>query len=117
MRELFVKRRAGEVIDFDRVFVETTGLGDPIPVLHTLQTDGLLGAQYRLVVADIPLPQASPGHGKFGVKLHRPLEKRQRVGCTFGMPGLHTQAVSLQSLEGGRSRLLCRRSVLLDRDQ
>src|SRR6266851_1943496 len=46
--ELFVKRRAGEVIDFDRVFVETSGLADPIPVLHTLQTDGLLGAQYRL---------------------------------------------------------------------
>jgi G3E family GTPase len=48
LRELFVKRRAGEVIDFDRVFVETTGLADPIPVLHTLQTDALLGAQYRL---------------------------------------------------------------------
>ena len=48
LRELFVKRRAGEVIDFDRVFIETSGLADPIPVLHTLQTDGLLGAQYRL---------------------------------------------------------------------
>jgi len=48
LRELFVKRRAGEVIDFDRVFVETTGLADPVPVLHTLLTDGFLGAQYRL---------------------------------------------------------------------
>jgi G3E family GTPase len=48
LRELFIKRRAGEVIDFDRVFVETTGLADPVPVLHTLKTDGLLGAQYRL---------------------------------------------------------------------
>jgi G3E family GTPase len=48
LRELFIKRRAGEVIDFDRVFIETTGLADPVPVLHTLQTDGLLGAQYRL---------------------------------------------------------------------
>jgi G3E family GTPase len=48
LRELFIKRRSGEVIDFDRVFVETSGLADPIPVLHTLQTDGLLGAQYRL---------------------------------------------------------------------
>jgi G3E family GTPase len=48
LRELFVKRRAGEVIDFDRVLVETTGLADPVPVLHTLQTDGFLGAQYRL---------------------------------------------------------------------
>jgi len=48
LRELFIKRRAGEVMDFDRVFVETTGLADPVPVLHTLQTDGMLGAQYRL---------------------------------------------------------------------
>src|SRR6266567_2477878 len=48
LRELFVKRRAGEVIDFDRVFVETSGLADPVPVLHTLKTDGLLVAQYRL---------------------------------------------------------------------
>jgi len=31
LRELFIKRRAGEVIDFDRVFVETTGLADPVP--------------------------------------------------------------------------------------
>jgi G3E family GTPase len=48
LRELFIKRRAGEVIDFDRVFVETTGLADPVPVLHTLQSDAMLGAQYRL---------------------------------------------------------------------
>ena len=48
LRDLFVKRRSGTVIDFDRVFVETTGLADPVPVMHTLQTDGFLGAQYRL---------------------------------------------------------------------
>lgn len=48
MRSLFMDRRSGRVIDFERVFVETSGLADPIPVLHTLRTDGLLGAQYRL---------------------------------------------------------------------
>jgi len=48
LREMFIKRRAGDVIDFDRVFVETTGLADPVPVLHSFQSDGLLGAQYRL---------------------------------------------------------------------
>jgi G3E family GTPase len=48
LRDLFVKRRSGEVIDFDRVFVETSGLADPVPVLHTLRSDGLLGAQYRI---------------------------------------------------------------------
>jgi len=48
LRELFIRRRAGEVIDFDRVFVEASGLADPVPVLHALQTDSMLGAQYRL---------------------------------------------------------------------
>ena len=48
LREMFIKRRSGEIIDFDRVFVETTGLADPVPVLHSFQSDGLLGAQYRL---------------------------------------------------------------------
>ncbi len=48
LRELFAKRRAGEVIDFDRVLVETSGLADPAPVVQTLATDTLLAAQYRL---------------------------------------------------------------------
>ncbi len=48
LRELFVRRRAGEIMDFERVFVEASGIADPVPVLHTLRTDGLLGAQYRL---------------------------------------------------------------------
>jgi G3E family GTPase len=48
LRELFVKRRTGEIIDFERVVVETTGLADPAPVMQTLMTDTMLQAQYRL---------------------------------------------------------------------
>lgn len=48
LREMFVRRRAGEVIDFDRVFIETTGLADPAPVLQTFAADTLLAAQYRV---------------------------------------------------------------------
>ncbi len=48
LRDLFIKRRNGEVIDFDRVVIETTGLADPAPVLQTLITDTLLLEQYRL---------------------------------------------------------------------
>jgi G3E family GTPase len=48
LRELFIKRRAGEVIDFDRVFIETTGLADPVPILHALISDPMLAAHYRL---------------------------------------------------------------------
>jgi G3E family GTPase len=48
LRELFTQRRAGEVIDFNRVVVETTGLADPAPVIQTFASDTLLAAQYRL---------------------------------------------------------------------
>jgi G3E family GTPase len=48
MRDLFIKRRNGEIIDFDRVVIETTGLADPAPVMQTLITDSLLLEQYRL---------------------------------------------------------------------
>ncbi|MDB5775159.1 MAG: cobalamin synthesis protein/P47K family protein [Herbaspirillum sp.] len=33
---------------FNRVFIETTGLADPIPILHTLMADGELADHYRL---------------------------------------------------------------------
>jgi G3E family GTPase len=48
LRELFIKRRNGEVIDFERVIVETTGIADPAPVMQTLMTDSLLLEQFRL---------------------------------------------------------------------
>jgi len=48
LRDLFIKRRNGEIIDFDRVVIETTGLADPAPVMQTLITDTLLLEQYRL---------------------------------------------------------------------
>lgn len=48
LRELFIKRRAGEIIDFDRVFIETSGLADPAPIMHSLVSDTMLAAHYRL---------------------------------------------------------------------
>ena len=48
LRELFIKRRAGEIIDFTRVVIETSGMADPTPVVHTLLTDGMVFSRYRL---------------------------------------------------------------------
>ncbi len=48
MSELFLKRAKGEVNAFKRMVVETTGLADPAPILHTLMTDPLLATRYRL---------------------------------------------------------------------
>ncbi|CAA7620253.1 GTP-binding protein [Magnetospirillum sp. UT-4] len=48
LRDLFLKRVKGEIPEFDRVVIETTGLADPAPIIHTLMSDPLLGARYRL---------------------------------------------------------------------
>jgi G3E family GTPase len=48
LRELFAKRKLGEIPDYDRVIVETTGLADPAPVIQTIATDSMLTAYYRL---------------------------------------------------------------------
>ena len=48
LRDLSIKRVKGDVPEFSRVLIETTGLADPAPILHTLMTDPLIGARYRL---------------------------------------------------------------------
>lgn len=48
LRDLFARRRVGELADFDRVIIETTGLADPAPVLQTLASDTLVAAHFRL---------------------------------------------------------------------
>ncbi|WP_142846892.1 GTP-binding protein [Telmatospirillum sp. J64-1] len=48
MRDLFLKRVRGLIPEFRRVLIETTGLADPAPILHTMMTDPLIGARYRL---------------------------------------------------------------------
>ena len=48
MRRLFLRRRNGEIPAFKRVVIETTGLADPAPVLHTLMRDPLVSECYRL---------------------------------------------------------------------
>jgi G3E family GTPase len=48
LRDILTKRMHGEVIQFDRVFVETTGLADPAPVVQTLASDSLLADKFRL---------------------------------------------------------------------
>jgi len=48
LRNLFRRRVKGEVPSFKRLVIETTGLADPAPILHTLMTDPLLAARYRL---------------------------------------------------------------------
>jgi G3E family GTPase len=55
LRDLYLKRVRGQVPEFARVAIETTGLADPAPILHTLIDDPVLAAYYRLdgVVATV----------------------------------------------------------------
>lgn len=55
LRRLFLQRVRGEVPEFERVVIETTGLADPAPIIHTLMADPLVAARYRLdgVVATV----------------------------------------------------------------
>ncbi len=48
LRDLFIKRVRGDVPEFTRVAIETTGLADPAPIIHTLMTDPMLSARFRL---------------------------------------------------------------------
>ncbi|RYY16647.1 MAG: GTP-binding protein [Alphaproteobacteria bacterium] len=47
LRGLFLRRANGKVPPFRRVVIETTGLADPAPILHTLTADPLVAARYR----------------------------------------------------------------------
>jgi G3E family GTPase len=55
LTNLFVDRVKGKVPYFTRVAIETTGLADPAPILHTLMTDPIVAARYMLdgVVATV----------------------------------------------------------------
>jgi G3E family GTPase len=48
LRSLYIRRAKNELPPFERVVVETTGLADPAPILHTLMADPFLVTRYRL---------------------------------------------------------------------
>lgn len=48
LRDMAGKRANGSLPAFDRVVIETTGLADPAPIVHTLMRDPMLSFFYRL---------------------------------------------------------------------
>ncbi|HEY9079984.1 GTP-binding protein [Magnetovibrio sp.] len=48
MRGLIAKRADGRVPAFERLVIETTGLADPAPIVHTLMSDPIIAGQFRL---------------------------------------------------------------------
>ncbi|MCB2108756.1 MAG: GTP-binding protein [Rhodobacteraceae bacterium] len=48
LAELYERRTRGEIPEFKRVIVETTGLADPAPILQTLLRDSFVAHYFRL---------------------------------------------------------------------
>jgi G3E family GTPase len=48
LEDLLARRHRGDIMDFDRIIIETTGLADPVPILHALMTDKALAGAIRL---------------------------------------------------------------------
>ena len=48
LRRLVVERERGEVPDFKRIVIETSGLADPSPIMQTFATDRALGEVFHL---------------------------------------------------------------------
>lgn len=48
LRELLNSRDKGELPEFNRIVVETTGLADPVPVVQTIRIDPMLRNQLRV---------------------------------------------------------------------
>jgi G3E family GTPase len=48
LRELYIKRAKGDIPPIRRVLIETTGLADPAPIIHTLMTDPIIANRFAL---------------------------------------------------------------------
>lgn len=46
LRELHEKRQLGEIPAFDHVIIETSGLADPVPILHTMMANPMMHKHY-----------------------------------------------------------------------
>src|ERR1700693_5351948 len=48
LRRMVVERERGELPDFRRIVIETSGLADPSPILQTFATDRALGSVFHV---------------------------------------------------------------------
>jgi len=67
LRELFIRRVKGLVPEFRRVVIETTGLADPAPILHTLLNDPVVANRFQL---DSVITTVDATHGRGQLDRH-----------------------------------------------
>ena len=83
MRRLYRRRVQRELPPFRRLMIETTGLADPAPILHTLMGDPLLVSRFRLdgVIATV---DAEAGAGT--LDRHPEAVKQAAPGARYSQP-------------------------------
>lgn len=100
MRDLWFKRVRGDIPDFGRLVIETTGLADPAPILHTLMTDALISSRYRLdgIVATVDAVNAT-------AQLDQQPESVKQVAVADRLVLTKTDLAAPEALEALRHRL------------
>lgn len=91
MRRLFTQRVERKIPPFVRLVIETTGLADPAPILHTLMNDPLLSARFRLDGVIATVDAATGGnsldnHGE-SVKQAAVADRLLLTKCDIAEPG------------------------------
>lgn len=99
LRELFLKRSKGEITKFQRVLIETTGLADPAPILHTLINDPILAHRYFL---DGVISTVDAVHGLGQLDRHAECRKQTAVADRIVITKVDmAEAAALPDLEAG----------------
>jgi G3E family GTPase len=99
LRDLLDRRDAGEIPPFRRVVIETSGVAEPAPIVHTLLTDPLLPHHYSLdsVVATVD--------GEHGLRGHEALQQVAAADTLVVTKADRAEPAALKRLEVELARL------------
>lgn len=100
LRDLYFKRANGDVPDFRRVVIETTGLADPAPIMHTLIEMPLVAARYSLAGIVTTVDGA---HGEAQLNTHFESVKQAAVADRLVITKADT--VAREKIEALKARL------------
>lgn len=102
--DLLARRDAGAIKTFDRVVIETTGLADPAPILHTLMSDPKL---FRRIALDSVVTMVDAVTGDATLDRHPEAVKQAAVAdrIVLTKTDLAQDAISGRDVEKLKARL------------
>ena len=103
LRRMVIERERGEIPDFRRVVIETSGLADPSPILQTFSTDRALGDTFH-VEAVVTVIDAETG----GDTLAWSAEARKQAILADRLVITKTDIAGAGAAEALRARLVTR---------